>query len=163
MENCEAGFASNHAGGRGGGEWHSAVQAGVAQALAERLAYCLLSGPEVKESCQLVGLVSHPRQLGRVEPALGQGAHLPRVHLLHVHAEGAGVRRGDGKQVVRVTDAHLEAGNVRPAGRVVAEDRAGEECAREGEQEFVGRETRLGAGRRQPDMYGITHRKKVTE
>lgn len=142
---------------------HTTAQTGLAQADAEGLAYGFLRRPQVEKGNQFVGLLSHPVQLGSVEPASGQAAHLARVHVLDVYADRAGRSCRDGYQVAAVTDAHGQAVDVRATGRLVPEHGgAAGQVGGEVEQEAVRRGSRLGTGRRHPDMYRITHGKKVT-
>jgi hypothetical protein len=117
----------------------------------------------VEESNELVRLVGHPLQLGRVEPTASQRSDLPRVHIFDVQADRACHRGGDRHELPAVADAHREALDTGPAARFVAELRsAPEECAGEFHQQVLGHRALIDAGRRHPDMYRITHRKKVT-
>jgi len=145
-----------------GGERHGAPQPGVPETLAERLTDGFLGCPQLQERNQFVGLLCHPLQLPLRKPTIGQRAHLAWVDLLDVHAEGTAVRGSNRDEVVGMADAHRQPRDVRSAGRVVMQRRTADEGAREGEQQVVGRGTWLGAGGRHPDMYGISHRKKVT-
>jgi hypothetical protein len=114
-------------------QWHAAAQAGVAQTLPERLADRFLRRPQLEKGGQLIRLGSHPLELRRIEPSLGQPTDAARVDLLEVHAEGTVVRRGDRDEVVRMTHAHRETGNVRSPSWVVGEDRVVDERASEGD------------------------------
>jgi hypothetical protein len=143
-------------------EWHAAAEAGVSQALAEGFAYCFFGGPEVEEGDQVVGLLGHPLEFCGVEPAVGEGGHLARVDVFDVHAERTRDRRGNHYEITAVADADRQPVDVRLPVAGVMERRRADQRAREVEQQGVGRGARLGAGRRHPDMYRITHRKKVT-
>nr|WP_238164248.1 hypothetical protein [Kribbella pittospori] len=143
-------------------EWHAAFQTRIPQTLAEGFADCFFGGPEVEEGDQVVGLLGHPLEFGGVEPAVGEGAHLAGMDVFDVHAERTRQRRGNHHEIAAVADAHGQPVNVRlPVVRVMKRRRA-DKRARQIEQQPVGSGARLGAGRRHPDMYRITHRKKVT-
>jgi hypothetical protein len=146
------------------GERHAAAETGCAEAQPERLADCFLSRPQVEEGHQLIGLASHPLQLGRIEPAPSQSSDLPRVHVFDIHADRPGRRRGDRHEGAAVADAHREAVDVRTPVRFVAQFRgAVEERAGEFQQQISRSRALIVTGRRDPHMYPtVSHRKKVT-
>ena len=158
-------------GGSGaGGKRHFPPQALPAEATAQCFAYCFFGGPQVQESFDFVGLVVHPREFVRVEPAVGQGGDLEGSALLEVDAERAVEAGRDNHQVVPVADAHGQRIDMRLAEIVVSQYRLGlQQRPGEREQEFVGCRAGITTGRCQPDVRGfqigartLNHRKKVS-
>jgi hypothetical protein len=155
--------AERQVGSRRHGKGHEPTEAGTAEAETERFTDGFFCGPELEEGDQLTGLIAHPRQLDRVEPSVRQGGDLAGMGLLEVHPERTGEACSRGDQVMGVAEADREARDVGASVGVVAElRRTSEQRTRELEKQCVGRGSGLSAGRRQPDMYGISHRKKVS-
>ena len=166
-------------GGSGGeGKRHSPPQTLPAQPTTQCFPDCFFSSPQLKESFDFIGLVAHPCELNRIEPAVGQTTDVKGPPLLEVDAERALMARRNNHQLVSVADAHSQRIDVRPTGLVVTQHRCGvasrrellgEQRAGELEQEFVGCRAGIAAGRCQPDVRGfqigartLNHRKKVS-
>ncbi|GAA3553911.1 hypothetical protein GCM10022235_22300 [Kribbella ginsengisoli] len=158
--------------GRGGGEQrHRAAQASASEAGAEGLAYRFLCRPEVQECLEFFGLDAHPGELGRGEPAPGQGGDGSAVAVFEVYADWARQAGDDRDQPLAVAEAHGERVDVRTAGGVMPKDRraVGEQGGGEVEEEGVGGGSLVARDGFQPDVHGgqigartLSHRKKVS-
>ncbi|MGW1341981.1 hypothetical protein ACWCOV_13110 [Kribbella sp. NPDC002412] len=83
------------------------------------------------------------------------------MDVFDVYADGSAESGGGRDQVGAAADAYGEAVDVGPAGRFVVQGRrTSEQGGGKVEQECLG--GRRLAGRRQPHVYRVTHRKKVT-
>lgn len=134
----------------------------------------------MQECLEFFGLDPHPGELGRGEPAAGEGADGSGVAVFEVYADWARQSGGDGDEALAVADAHRERVDVGSTGGVVPQYRgadtgagagaaAGEQGAGEVEEQGVSGGSLVALDGFQPDVHGgqigartLNHRKKVS-